>query len=171
MTEDLRDKSIGVQVLYASRLIRRGFDLRAKRLGLTRAQWQAVIAIHRNPGLTQRHLAAAMEIGEVAAGQLVERLQKDGWVKRERDPNDRRSMRLIVDPSADTMMRDLIAFGREEEEIFLAGLDERQKAGLSQALDVMTTNLLRSLDSASHAQAIEEHCGAPAKSGKPRSLP
>lgn len=141
-----QDKTVGMKVLYASRLLRRSFDNRVKDLGLTRAQWQAIVVIRRQEGVTQRQLAKAMEIGEVAAGQLVDRLAKDGWITRCADPADRRAKRLYIDPAAAKMMLKLIALGEEQEEQSLARLDEPERAVLSASLDKIIGNLLATLE-------------------------
>lgn len=152
-------KTVGLRILHAGRLLRKSFDRQAGKFGLTRAQWQAVVVINRSEGMSQRELATALEIGEVAAGQLAERLQRDGWISREPDPADRRANKLVVNPVAVQSMNQLLALGGKQEERALAGLSGAEQAALAKALDTIIDNLNEALDDRG---LVDERAAAPA---------
>lgn len=98
--EDATPRSFAAQVALLSRLLRKRFYERARAVtlegeeALTQAQWRALATIHLNPGSTQKELAERLEIGPVAIGQTVDRLERLKWVERQNDPTDRRVNRL-----------------------------------------------------------------------------
>ena len=83
-----------------ARQLRRTFDQSAERSGLTRAQWHLIAAVARNPGATQRIIAEALEVREITAGRLVDRLCDDGYLRREANPNDRRAYCVYLTSAA-----------------------------------------------------------------------
>jgi len=87
-----------------TRLLRKHFDRRATPLGLTRAQWRALKAVHRQEGMTQAALAELLEMEPIPVGRVVDRLQQAGFVERRADPKDRRCWRLHILPKADGVL-------------------------------------------------------------------
>lgn len=79
-----------------ARLLRREFDRRIRALNLTRAQWTALAALIQQDGLTQTELAYMLDMGRAPLGTLVERLERDGWVKRKPDQQDKRVNRVYI---------------------------------------------------------------------------
>ena len=90
-----------------TRLMRKLFDRRAVRFGLTRAQWRALKRLQRNEGLTQNELAEFLEMEPIAVGRVIDRLQKAGFVERRADPSDRRCWRLHLLPKAHAVVGDM----------------------------------------------------------------
>ena len=84
-------ETIGPLVHGLAKSWRQELDRRLRPLGLTRAQWQALLLVSRAPrGLTQRELADALDIGAPATVALVDRMERDGLVARAPVPGDRR---------------------------------------------------------------------------------
>ena len=104
----LTDKTtFGFLVTDVTRLMRKHFDRRAVRFGLTRAQWRALKRVHHSEGLTQNELAEFLEMEPIAVGRLIDRLQKAGFIERRADPNDRRCWRLHLLPKAHAVVDDM----------------------------------------------------------------
>src|SRR3954466_12244363 len=99
--------SFGFLVNDVTRLMRKLFDRRAARFGLTRAQWRALKRVHYSEGLTQKELAANLQMEPIAIGRVIDRLQKAGFVERRGDPQDRRVRRLHLLPKAHTVLDDM----------------------------------------------------------------
>lgn len=72
------------------------FDRMFEHHGLTSSQSAVINVLGRENGLTQSELALRLDIGAVAAGGLVERLEARGLVSRRVDPNDRRANRVYL---------------------------------------------------------------------------
>jgi MarR family transcriptional regulator for hemolysin len=80
--------------------MRKRFDDRAAKLGLTRAQWRVLAHIGLQEGINQTALADIFEVENITLGRHIDSLQNAGWVQRHRDPMDRRAWRLYVTQKA-----------------------------------------------------------------------
>jgi MarR family transcriptional regulator for hemolysin len=99
--------TFGYLVTDVTRLMRKHFDRRAVRFGLTRTQWRALKRVHHSEGLTQNELAEFLEMEPIAIGRVIDRLQKAGFIERRADPNDRRCWRLHLLPKAHDVVDDM----------------------------------------------------------------
>ena len=99
--------TFGYLVTDVTRLMRKQFDRRAQRFGLTRAQWRALKRVHHGEGITQNELAEFLEMEPIAVGRVIDRLQKAGFVERRADPNDRRAWRLFLTDRAHAVVDDM----------------------------------------------------------------
>ncbi len=111
-------------------LIRKHFDRRAVKFGLTRAQWRAVKVLSLREGLRQNELADFLEMEPIAVGRVIDRLQSAGFVERRPDPKDRRAWRLHITERARGVVDDMevIARGLRRDATAGIGLDELQQA-------------------------------------------
>ena len=107
-TKKSSDKTaFGFLVNDVTRLMRKVFDRRAARFGLTRAQWRALKRVHHDPGLTQNELAEYLEMEPIAVGRVIDRLQKSAFIERRADPADRRVWRLHLTSKATAVVDDM----------------------------------------------------------------
>lgn len=66
-------------------------DIRLKPLGLSQAKWRALIYLSfADSPLTQTELAKRLGIEGATLVGLIDRLEKEGWVKRQWEKHDRR---------------------------------------------------------------------------------
>ena len=91
---------IGYMLSDVARLIRTVFDRRVRDIGLTRAQWLVLTRLYRRPGASQTELADMLEIDRASAGRMIDRMEKNGWVERRPDREDRRINRLHLTAEA-----------------------------------------------------------------------
>src|SRR6202048_1192332 len=129
-----------------SRLRRMMFDRALAPLGITRSQWWVLAFISRKDGLPQTQLANELDVGKVAVGALIDRLESSGFVIRQADPVDRRVKRVYVTKQARGFLEKL----RKETDKFNAkivnGIDRKQLENASDALLAMKHNLLAMSD-------------------------
>jgi MarR family transcriptional regulator, transcriptional regulator for hemolysin len=96
MVSPTLDRSFGFLLHDIARLLRKRYEQRARPLGLTRAQWQALSQLQRREGINQSGLADLLEIEPITVARLVDRMQEAGMVERRKDPADRRAHRLFL---------------------------------------------------------------------------
>jgi MarR family transcriptional regulator for hemolysin len=125
-----------------ARQLRITFDQSAERSGLTRAQWYVIAAVSRNPGATQRMIAEALEVREITAGRLVDRLCEEGYLKREENPTDRRAYCLYITPAAQPVLDKLDELGKIHEAAIFAGFEAAELEQLDTLLDAISRNML-----------------------------
>lgn len=123
------------------RLIRRAFDARARKIGVTRAQWLVLTQIRRNPGINQGGLAEVLEVEPITVGRMIDRLQEGELVERRPDPADRRTWRLHLTPKADALIEQLRPLADDLFEDAFDGLSVSDRNTLFQLLDRVRGNL------------------------------
>ncbi len=123
------------------RLFRKRFNVVARQLGVTGAQWRMLAAIRRTPGINQCAIAGWLEVEAITAGRMIDRLEKAGLVVRRDDPDDRRSWRLFLTAEADGHMDRLAGFAAGVFDEALAGFSPAEHATLLALLDRVRANL------------------------------
>lgn len=82
-----------------------------------------------------------LEVREVTAGRLVDRLCADGYLERRENPSDRRAYCVYLTSAAQPMLDILSQVAEEHEERVFEGFSEDDLARLDQLLDKIATNL------------------------------
>jgi DNA-binding MarR family transcriptional regulator len=90
---DPREWSLGRLLSTAARLVEHDWNVWLSGHDITHAGVLALHALDQGP-LTQRQIAAASRVEEQTMSRVLDRLQRTGYVTRERDSRDRR--RLVV---------------------------------------------------------------------------
>ncbi|WP_296341923.1 MarR family winged helix-turn-helix transcriptional regulator [Reyranella sp.] len=110
-----------------ARLMRTVFDRRVRDIGLTRAQWLVLTRLYRRPGASQTELAVMLEIDRASAGRMLDRMQKNGWVERHADSEDRRINRLYLTDDARRAHKAMWAIAEATVDDALAPLTTRER--------------------------------------------
>lgn len=133
---------IGFLVHDVARLMRRNFNRRAQHLGLTQAQWRALVFLARNEGCNQVALAEILEVQPITLARLLDRLQSAGFVERRPDPEDRRAFRLYLTEKAQPVMAKIWEYGAQTREDAMAGLPRETREAVAKGLEAIRANLL-----------------------------
>jgi DNA-binding MarR family transcriptional regulator len=133
--------SVALLVADSSRFFRRRFDARARRIGVSRAQWQVLFALSRNQGINQAGLADALDVETITVGRMVDRLEEAGLVERRADPADRRAWRLHLTERAHPILEELRAVGEIVMDEALAGISAAEQEMLGALLGRLRANL------------------------------
>ncbi len=124
-----------------ARLRRRVVDRALKPLGLTRAQWLLLVFLARSDGLSQVALAEQMDIGKVAVGGLIDRLENAGLIERRSDKIDRRIKRLFITATGKSTIATIRKHVSGEETRILHNLDSADLETTVRTLRGMKANL------------------------------
>lgn len=136
-------ENLGSMLADTSRLLRRSFDVRARDIGVTRAQWQVLTTLLRHEGVNQGGLAELLDVDPITVCRMVDRLQDAMLVERRADPADRRSWRLFLTPRAHDLLAQLRPLADALIEEALAGIDLAERDQLRDLLDRVRENLSR----------------------------
>jgi len=90
------DDSLSHWVKLAFVTMRREMDASLRQAGLTVPQWRALGVLHQRPGATHSELVRHLEIEAPSVTSLVNGMQRRGWVRQERSPDDARAKRLYL---------------------------------------------------------------------------
>lgn len=133
--------TLGFLLSDVSRLMRKRFDERARRLGSTRAQWKTLFTVSRHEGITQGRLADLLEVEPISLCRMIDRLEESGLVERRRDPGDRRAWNIYLTDAAQPVLVELHDCADEMTEAALLGFDARERAALNASLKMIHLNL------------------------------
>jgi DNA-binding MarR family transcriptional regulator len=144
MASDLKwELRLGFLVHDVSRLRRRVVDRALKPLGVTRSQWWVLAFLSRADGMSQVALAEELDLGKVALGQLIDRLEKTGFVSRRLDEVDKRVKRVFLTKRSQTLIARIRESVSVTEKEILERIDEADLKATVRALRTMKENLLR----------------------------
>lgn len=135
------ETSVGFLLHDVSRLMRAWFDERAAALGLTRAQWRVLVHLGPRQGINQRSLAEILELDNVTLCRHIDRLERDGWLERRRDPEDRRAWRLYLSEASHPTLKKMEGLAAETQAAALMDLSPDQRSFFIETLVKIKANL------------------------------
>ncbi|MEX2453994.1 MAG: MarR family transcriptional regulator [Rhodospirillaceae bacterium] len=153
MDRHLPPENVGYLIGDVSRMIRTVYDRKVQPLGLTRAQWRAMVRLSRLESCTQTELAVALEIEKPTLGKLIERLEAKGWVERRPDARDARTKRLFLTEDARPVLDRMYALADEVLDGIFAGLSPGDAERLHRTLTHIKGNLADMLDEPARSES------------------
>ena len=114
---------IGRVLDSTAQLLSRAFDQQLAEAGGTRPGWLILLALKQQRHRTQQDLAAAVGIEGPTLTHHLDAMQKAGLIARERDPDDRRVVRVELTDAGEKLFLQL---GKAA-----MGFDQRLREGVS----------------------------------------
>lgn len=136
----------GVLVHEVSRVRRKAIDRVVKPLGITGGQWWVLTYISLHDGKSQGELAEDLNLGKVALGGLIDRLEKSGLLERRIDGSDRRMKRVHLTAEGLRVVEEIRKSSSEVQEAALAGISHDEVEHAIAVLKKMETNLQAIVD-------------------------
>ena len=136
-------ENLGAMLGDTSRLMRRSFDARARRIGVTRPQWRVLTTLLRHEGINQGGLAELLDVEPITVCRMVDRLQEADLVERRADPADRRTWRLFLTAKAHDLLAQLRPLAEALIDDAREGVSEADQASLRATLERIRQNLSR----------------------------
>ncbi len=134
-------RGIGLKMTVLARQMRQRFDERVEQMGVTRAKWVLIAAVASNPGSTQRELAAKLEMSDVTAGRMIDRVCADGLIERLENPQDRRAYRVCLTAAAQPLLKKVAAAAAIYEAEMFSSMDEAELETLDALLDKLALHI------------------------------
>lgn len=128
---------------YISRIARafaRIGDMRLRELGFATAQLPVLSALRDGSRLSQTELARWAKVEQPSMAQLLARMERDGIIRREPDPSDRRSSLIALTDEARAKLpagRAILEAGNREA---MQGLSDEEVATLISLLQRVLAN-------------------------------
>lgn len=137
------DRTFGFLVREVGRLLKRGFERRARQTGLplTRLQATVVLFIRRHEGVSQSEVATRLDLEPIALVRLLDKLCEEGLVERRPHPTDRRVRTLWLTAAARPLLARILAINAAIREEAFAGLAAETRVLLVHALAQIKDNL------------------------------
>lgn len=139
---------LGFYIHDASRLRRIIFDTALKPAGVTRSQAWVLAYLSRADGMAQSELANQLDLGKVALGGLIDRLEKSSLVERRPDANDRRMKRIFLTAAGRRVVNKMRKISAPTNDEILAGVDPAELRTTVNTLRQLKENMLRMVNHA-----------------------
>jgi MarR family transcriptional regulator for hemolysin len=136
-----RKRLVALKLSVIARQLRLKFDQTITQRGVTRAKWSLIAAVASRPGVTQRVIATMLEVTEVTAGRLIDRLCTDGYLERRENPADRRGYCVYLTPAAQPVLNQMDEIAKLHEVESFANLTDDDLAKLDELLTIIARNL------------------------------
>src|SRR5215213_4501221 len=117
-------------------------------------QFQILGLLHDHGGLAQGELVKEMGVAPSILVTLLNPLETDGLVTRERDPGDRRRHLVTLTPAGEKQLASASRAQKETEDALFASLDDNQREQLRGLLLALTDGLAANPDSACSAPEV-----------------
>jgi DNA-binding MarR family transcriptional regulator len=110
------------------------FKAPLEKFSLTPKQFSLLAFLWKQDGLSQVELSDKCQIDRTTLGGLIDRLQKQGYVRREPNPEDRRAFQIYLTDIGQALEDELLAIARKVTDSFTAGLSSAETETLRQLL-------------------------------------
>jgi len=103
------ENSVGFVVNTTAKAFQRSFDIELrKNVGVSLSQWRVVGTLVLQPGLTQKEIADKVGIEGATLVPIIDKMEKEGLLKRKPDSSDRRINRIYLTPKSDSLWESMI---------------------------------------------------------------
>jgi DNA-binding MarR family transcriptional regulator len=107
-------------------------------------QYSTFVVISRSEGTNQKALARALRLDQSTLIPTLDHLERNGWIARTRDPQDRRSTLLTVTTAGKAKLRRLEALIRKHDAALTRSLSAAETSSLLNMLHRIVASFDRS---------------------------
>jgi DNA-binding MarR family transcriptional regulator len=129
---------LGFQLRRAQISVFQHFSRTVGGVGITPALFGLMMIVSKNEGLSQSRLAHALGIDVSTMVAMIDRIEKKGWMKRQKSNVDRRSHALYLTKAGHKLLDSLSLLVEEHENKFFNDLDLSEKKTLLALLKKIT---------------------------------
>jgi DNA-binding MarR family transcriptional regulator len=134
---------LGFYIHDVARLRRVIFDAALKPAGVTRSQGFILAYLLRRDGMAQSELATQLDLGKVALGGLVDRLEASGLLERRADADDGRIKRVFLTAQGRNVVRMMRKIAGPTNEEIMVGISARDIRATAKTLKAIKVNMLK----------------------------
>ncbi len=136
-----RGSSLGYQINYVARLFARALREQIESLGVVPGQFAQLLALYEQDGLTQAELCERVQIEQPTMASTLNRMERDGLIRRVPDPTDRRRIHVVLTPRAREIEPHLISALHRVNATAIQGLSEQEISALMHTIARLIDNL------------------------------
>ncbi len=105
--------------------------------GLSAPKWFVLVVLKKQNGSSQGEVSQLFEVDPSRVTRIAQALEGDGLVRRERDPDDNRVVRMYLTEEGRRRLRRLPALNRRMEERILSVFSEEEHEELQRMLGLL----------------------------------
>jgi DNA-binding MarR family transcriptional regulator len=134
--------SLGYLVNYAARAFARELAARLSVHGVRVAQWAVLMFLWAEDGVSQRELSRRVAIEDATMVRTIDRMERDGLVRRERNARDRRQIKVFLTEKGssvrDVLVPEAIAVNEKAARLFTKEETRQFRYLLRRVVDALT---------------------------------
>ncbi|MDQ4074230.1 MAG: MarR family transcriptional regulator [Thermoproteota archaeon] len=137
-------KSIGFVINKTAKALVYTFDQELrKNFGVTFGQWKVlVILANYEKGVTQKEIADNLGLEGSTLIPIIDRLEKDAWILRKPDQQDRRNNRILLTEKACSSLKSMISSAEKIKSIAIKDISEENISITTKTLEKMWLNII-----------------------------
>ena len=135
------ENSVGYWVCQASHALQRAFNEELEPQGVTFRQAQVLGCLAMEQRLSQTDLAERMRIEPPTLVGILDRMERDGWIRRATDTADRRKKLVEATPAARPAWKKITAAAHRVRGRATRGMNASQLEQLKKLLSLVQRNL------------------------------
>ena len=120
-------KSAGYLTNHMARLFFEELRKRIEHLGIVPGQFPALLALWEQDGQTQRELVEKLDIEQATMANTLNRMERDGLIKRVDHPTDKRAKVILLAEKAKSIRDEAYAAASTVNDMALAGLSVEER--------------------------------------------
>lgn len=136
------DENTANQIAVVHRLFTRALQGRFAAHGVAVGQWPLLLHLWDEDGLTQKELSRRVHIEEPTTTRTLDRMERDGLVRRARNPRNRRQVNVFLTERGRSLRDELVPYALEVNAVATYGLSAQDKAKINSLLTYMIARLL-----------------------------
>jgi MarR family transcriptional regulator, transcriptional regulator for hemolysin len=136
--------SVGFVVNSTAKAFQKALDSELrKNVGVTLSQWRVVGALVLRPGLTQKEIADKVGIEGATLVPVIDKMEREGLLKRKPDSKDRRVNRIYLTPKADSLWNSMTECALRIRKVSTKDIPEDQIKAVLETLRKISKNLVK----------------------------
>ena len=137
------ENSIGFVLYRTAMAFRKALDSELRRkTGVTFGQWKILALLSREDGLTQKEIADRCEVEGPTLIPIIDKMEKEGFVTRKVDREDRRINRIFLTTKADATWNSLVDCSLQVRKSSIRDISEEQVKIMRDVLEKISQNLM-----------------------------
>jgi DNA-binding MarR family transcriptional regulator len=102
-------RTLAVDVVRAGSILQREAGRLFRGAEISAAQFNVINLVAGHPkGLKAAEIAHSLVVDPSSTTYLLDQLEERGWARRERDPDDRRALRIVLTPAGKALHKKLV---------------------------------------------------------------
>lgn len=135
------DENTAHLIAVAQRMFARALQGRFTAHGVAVGQWPLLLHLWDQDGLNQKELSRRVHIEEPTTARTLDRMERDGLVRRQRNPRNRRQVKVYLTERGASLKDELVPYALDVNGVATHGLSDQDKAKINSLLRYMIARL------------------------------
>ena len=126
--------TLGQLLMQVCRLTGDRLRVKMEEIGLHKGQGFILFHLWHHDGIAQNVIAHARHVSPATVTSMLQRMERDGWITRERDPEDQRVVRVHLTEKAKALHKEAQGVFRDLDAELTASLTHAEQKALRELL-------------------------------------